>query len=135
MDDIGENSFDHDVPAKGRQPGNYRPITCLPLMLKVLTGILADKLHEHMSDQDVIVEEQKGCIRTSSGTKDHLLLDKAILCDSKERSTNLAVHWIDYQEAYDMLPHSWLLKTIEITGISKNVIKLIRNSMIVVLEH
>lgn len=36
--------------AKGRQPGNYRPITCLTLMWKILTGILADK--------DVIGEEQ-----------------------------------------------------------------------------
>lgn len=116
-------------PAKGRQPGNYRPITCLPLMWKTLTGILADKLYEHLSDQDVIGEEQKGCIRNSRGTKDHLMLDKAILRDSKNRSTNLAICWIDYQKAYDMLPHSWILETMELTGMAKNVIALIRDSM------
>ena len=116
-------------PAKRRQPGNYRPITCLPLMWKTVTGILADKLYEHLSDQDVIGEEQKGCIRNSRGTKDHLMLDKAILRDSKRRSTNLAICWIDYQKAYDMLPHSWILETMELTGMAKNVIELIRNSM------
>ena len=116
-------------PAKGRQPGNYRPITCLPLMWKTLTGILADKLYEHLSDQDVIGDEQKGCIRNSRGTKDHLMLDKAILRDSRKRSTNLAICWIDYQKAYDLLPHSWILETMETTGMAKNVIELIRNSM------
>jgi hypothetical protein len=98
-------------------------------MWKVLTGILADKLYEHLYDQDVIGEEQKGCIRNSRGTKDHLMLDKAILRDSKKRRTNLAVCWIDYQKAYDMLPHSWILKTMEITGMAKNVIEFIRSSM------
>ena len=116
-------------PAKGRQPGNYRPITCLPLMWKTLTGILADKLYEHLSEQDVIGEEQKGCIRKSRGTKDHLMLDKAILRDSRKRMTNLGICWIDYQKAYDMLPHSWILETMTITGMAKNVIDLIRNSM------
>ena len=94
-----------------------------------MTGILADKLYEHLSEQDVIGEEQKGCIRKSRGTKDHLMLDKAILRDSRKRMTNLGICWIDYQKAYDMLPHSWILETMTITGMAKNVIDLIRNSM------
>jgi len=93
-------------PVKGKQPGKYRPITCLPLMWKKLTGILADNLYDHLSEQNVIGEEQKGCIRKSRGAKDHLMLDKAIMCDSKKRSTNLAMCWIDYQKAYGMVPHS-----------------------------
>ena len=100
-------------PTKGNQPGNYRPITCLPLMWKTLTGVLADKLYEHLCSNDVIGEEQKGCIRNSRGTKDHLMLDKAILRDSRRRSTNLALCWIDYQKAYDMLPHYWILEILE----------------------
>ena len=116
-------------PTKGNQPGNYRPITCLPLMWKTLTGVLADKLYEHLCSNDVIGEEQKGCIRNSRGTKDHLMLDKAILRDSRRRSTNLALCWIDYQKAYDMLPHSWILETMQLTGMAKNVVELMRNSM------
>ena len=41
-------------PTKGNHPGNYRPITCLPLMWKALTGIIADKLYVHMEYQQVI---------------------------------------------------------------------------------
>jgi hypothetical protein len=99
-------------------------------MWKTLTGILADKMYEHLHCQDVIGEEQKGCIRNTRGTKDHLMLDKAVLRDSKRRSTNLAICWIDYQKAYDTLPHSWILETMEITGVAKNVIELVKNSML-----
>ena len=116
-------------PAKGNQPGNYRPITCLPLMWKTLTGVLADKLYVHLENQAVIGDEQKGCRRSTRGAKDHLMLDKTILRDSKKRSTNLAIGWIDYQKAYDLLPHSWIIETMKLTGMAKNVTELISNSM------
>ena len=116
-------------PAKGNQPGNYRPITCLPLMWKTLTGVLADKLYVHLENQAVIGDEQKGCRRSTRGAKDHLMLDKTILRDSKKRSTNLAIGWIDYQKAYDLLPHSWIIETMKLTGMAKNVTELISISM------
>jgi len=97
--------------------------------VETLTGILADNLYDHLSEQNVIGEEQKGCIRTSRGAKDHLMLDKAIMCDSKKRSTNLAMCWIDYQKAYGMVPHPWILETMQLTGMAGNVIRLIRKSM------
>ena len=114
---------------KGNHPGNYRPITCLPLMWKTLTGIVASKLYDHLDTQGVIGEEQKGCIRRTQGTKDHLMLDKNLMRDSKKRSSNLAIAWIDYQKAYDMLPHPWIIETMKLTGMARNVIELISNSM------
>ena len=33
--------------------------------------------------------EQKGCGRGSRGTKDHSLIDKSVMKDSRERETNL----------------------------------------------
>ena len=115
--------------SKGNNPANYRPITCLPLMWKTLTGIIAGKLYDHLESQGVIEEEQKGCIRRTRGTKDHLMLDKTLLRDSKKRSTNVAMGWIDYQKAYDMLPHSWIIQTMELTGMATNVISLMKRSM------
>lgn len=37
--------------------------------------------------------------------------------------------WIDYQKAYDMLPHSWILETMKLTGLAKNAMQLIQSSM------
>jgi hypothetical protein len=57
------------------------------------------------------------------------MLDKAISQDSKKRCTNLALGWIDYQKAYDMLPHFWIVETMKLTGMAENVILLMKNSM------
>ena len=38
--------------------------------------------------------------------------------------------WIDYKKAYDMVPHSWILKCLEpLVGASKNIITIISNTM------
>ena len=29
--------------------------------------------------------------------------------------------WIDYQKAFDRVPHSWIIKSLELIGISNNV--------------
>ena len=55
--------------------------------------------------EGILPEEQQECRRRSRGTKDQLLIDKAILEDCKKRHTNLAMAWIDYRNAYDMVPY------------------------------
>ena len=91
---------------KGNAVANFRPITCLPLLWKLLTGILAEELYEHLENTNILPWEQKGCRKGSQGTKDQLLIDKMIVKNCKKRLTSLAVAWIDYRKAYDMVPHS-----------------------------
>ena len=55
----------------------------------------------------MLPEEQKRK-RNSRGTKDQVLLDKTVLRDCKKKSTNLAMAWIDYRKAYNMIPQSWI---------------------------
>ena len=57
----------------------YRIITCLRLIWKFLTSILADEIYNHPEENDILPEEQKGCHRNSRGTKDQLLIDKAVM--------------------------------------------------------
>ena len=116
-------------PTKGTAPGNYRPITCLPVAWKLLTSMIADEMYQYLEDSGMIGEEQKGCRRGYRGTKDHLMLDKAILKHCKARKTNLAMAWIDYQKAYDLVPHSWIMETLAMVGASENVRGLLKNSM------
>ena len=35
-------------------------------------------------------------------------VDKMIVKNCKRRLTSLAVGWIGYRKAYDMVPHSWI---------------------------
>ena len=57
------------------------------------------------------------------------MLDKTILRDNKKRNTNLAIEWIDYQKAYDLIPHSWIIETMKLTGMATNATELISKSM------
>ena len=114
---------------KGRVANNYRPITCLPLMWKLLTGIIGEKMYEHLSTNLLLPDEQKGCRRKSRGTKDQLLIDKSIVKHCRKHQRNLSMAWIDYKKAYDMVPHSWLLETVRMVGIADNIVELIEESM------
>ncbi|MEM7264391.1 MAG: reverse transcriptase domain-containing protein [Pseudomonadota bacterium] len=116
-------------PLKGNEVGNYRPIACLPIMWKLMTGIFSEKIYQHLDQNELLVEEQKGCRKNSRGTKDQLLIDKAILKNCKRRHTNLSMSWIDYRKAYDLVPHSWINKCIDMFAIADNIKDLIRNSM------
>ena len=115
--------------SKGNAVDNYRPISCLPLMWKLLTGVIAESMYEYLERNNILPEEQKGCRRKSRGTEDQLLIDKVILQDCKKGHKNLAMAWVDYRKAYDLVPHSWILECLELSQISENIKKFIENTM------
>ena len=60
---------------KGNVASNYRPITCLPLMWKLLTGAIADQIYDaHLDQEKLLPEEQKGCRKGSRGTNTFFIL-------------------------------------------------------------
>jgi hypothetical protein len=65
-----------------------------------------------LEEHNLLPAEQKGCHSGSKGCKDQLLISKAILKDCKKRRNNLNMAWIDYQKAFDSVPHSWIEKSV-----------------------
>ena len=49
-------------------------------------------------------------IITITITKEHFLVDKMVMRNCKRRKTNLAMAWIDYKKAYDIVPHPWIFR-------------------------
>ena len=39
----------------------------------------------------------------------------------KRRKKNLAMQWIDYRKAYDTVPHSWVIESLNVMSIAKSV--------------
>eukprot|EP00117_Sycon_ciliatum_P024937 scpid59285/ scgid3310/ len=72
---------------------------------------------------------ENGCKRGTYGTKDQLVIDLAAMADSKRRRTNLAMAWVDYKKAYDMVPHDWIERCLELFGIHESVRRLMTVSM------
>ena len=108
-------------PQKGNAVDNYRPISCLPLMWKLMTGIISESMYVFLEENDVLPVEQKGCRRKSRGTKDQLLINKAIQNDCKRKHKNLAMAWVDYKKAYDMVPHSWIIESLKLAQAGLNI--------------
>ena len=114
---------------KGTIPSNYRPITCLPTLWKLMTSIISDSLYEHLEEQNILPAEQKGCSRESRGTKDQLFIDKAILTNAKRKHKNLEMVWIDYKKAYDSVPHSWIIASLENVNTHPGIIQFMKSVM------
>ena len=47
-------------PEKGNAANNYRSIACLPIMWKLLTSVLIEKVYAHLSEKKMLLDEQKG---------------------------------------------------------------------------
>ena len=65
--------------SKGNVASNYRPITCLPLMWKLLTGVVADQIYAHLDQEKLLPDEQKGCRKGSRGSNDLLYIDSGVI--------------------------------------------------------
>jgi hypothetical protein len=102
---------------------NYRPITCLTTMYKTITGIIARRISIPLEEQDLLLAEQKGCHPGSKGCKDQVMISKAIYEDCKRRKNNLSRAWIDYQKAFDSIPHSGVEKSIELVGVNSKIVR------------
>ena len=92
--------------SKGNVASNYRPITCLPLIKKLLAGVIAYQIYAHLGQEKLLQEEQKGCRKGSRGTNDLLYIDSSVINEVKSRNKNLAVASIDCKKTYDLVPHS-----------------------------
>lgn len=71
-----------------------------------MTGIIADSMYELFVENNALPREQKECRRKNRGTKDQLLIDKMVFAEFKRKRKNLAMAWMAYEKACDVVPHS-----------------------------
>ena len=94
---------------------------CLPLIWKLLSGVIADQIYGHLDQKELLPEEQKGWKKRSRGTNDLLYVDRTVIREVKSRKKNLAIAWIDYKKVYDMVPHSWIKKCLDLFRVAENI--------------
>ena len=115
--------------SKGNLASNYRPITCLLFMWKLLAGVITDQIYTHLDQEKLLPEEQKGRKKGSRGTNDLLYIDRSVIKEVKSTNKNLAMAWIDYKKAYDMVPHSWIIECLDLFAVAENIKSLLVNSV------
>ena len=101
-----------------RNPKNYRPITCLTTMYKLLTSILTERIYHFLDKHNTLPLKQKGCRRNSYGCEDQLLINRMLLENCSSENRNLSTAWIDYRKTLDSVPHPWIEKALDMYKIS-----------------
>ncbi|XP_066912330.1 uncharacterized protein [Clytia hemisphaerica] len=119
------------VPKKveTRNPSNYRPITCLPIVYKILTSIITSRMLHHIQANSIIPVEQKGNASNTYGTIDQLMINKLIMVNAKNKLKNISTAWIDYKKAYDSVPHDWIIDTLKIHKFDKTITSFFESTM------
>ena len=96
-------------PLKWTASNNYRPITCLPMMGKILTTQIREQIYYSLISRGIFPDEQKGCRKGITGSYELLYIDQLILNESKTKWKYLPMAWIDYKKTYgDMVHQTWL---------------------------
>ena len=124
----GKTTRSQKDPSTGTAPNNYRPITCLPMMLKILTAQIRE-MYYSLTSRGLFPDKQKGYRKGSRGSAELLYIDQHILNESKKRQKNLAMARIDYIKAYEMVPQNWIINCLKMYKISHEVINLIEHTM------
>lgn len=104
-----------------RDPANYRPITCLQTLYKIITAVIARKIEKHLSTGSVMTEQQKGCRRFAQGCKEQLVIDSVVMKQIEVEQRNAHTAYIDYKKAFDSIPHSWLLAVLDLYKVHSSI--------------
>ena len=102
-------------PKKGdpKSAANYRPIACLNTMYKAVTAFIASELLTYTLTNDLLPMAQRAMRKERWRCVDCLLLDQTIGLDAKITGKPLSVAWIDYEKAYDRVPHKCVMKVLK----------------------
>ena len=121
----GKTTLIQKDPSKGTAPNNYRPITYLLIMWKILTAQIRVEIYYSLIIRGLFPDEQKGCHKGARGTAELLYRDQHILNEHKNGWKNLAMTWIDNKKAYDMVLQSWIINCLKMYKISNEIINFI----------
>ena len=103
-------------------PNNYRPIACENIMLKLYTGCINSFLQDHCTKNEIISPEQTGGRPGAWGCTEQLLINKMVHDEVTAHRRDLMCVWLDYQKAFDSVPHDWMLEALRLAKVPPKLI-------------
>ena len=108
---------------------NYLLITCLNACYKIFTGIIGNFMKDHAERNEIWDRSQLGTCSGVLGTVDQLIIDNAIMDEVRDQERNLVVAFYDYQKAYDMVRHDWMIRVYQWMEVTQKVVNVISKLM------
>ena len=105
---------------------NYRPITLISCISKLLTKILAKRLGDLIAKEDIIGAEQNG-FRSSRTCSDNIFILNSVLEMNKSKKLLSHIMFVDLQEAYDRVDRDILLAKLRQLNVSSKFINFLSN--------
>ena len=107
-------------------PGNYRPVSLTCQVCKILESIIKDKVQEHLDKFDLIKASQHG-FRKHRSCLTNLLEFLQFTRNSVDCGEPVDVIYLDFQKAFDKIPHKRLIMKVEAYGVKGNISRWISN--------
>ena len=101
-----------------KDPANYRPITCLPTITKMVTLAIHKRMQKYLfgnGERPILEYEQRG-VRTSQGCKEAVIENLASNMMKKKEKKEVVELYYDFQKAYDNVNHAFLEKLLDVYG-------------------
>ena len=74
----GRTVLCHKDQRRDNAVANYCPVTCLPLVWKLLTVMIAEEMYDYLEQEKLLPEEQRVCTRGSHRQRINYLLIERI---------------------------------------------------------
>ena len=108
------------------EKANYRPISVLPVLSKILEKHIAQHLYNHLKDNELLHRLQSGFRKSFSTETAFLRLVDQLFFDLDHNNVTGLV-FVDYKKAFDLIDHGLLLKKLESYGLTERDLNLIKN--------
>ncbi|KAF2363294.1 Reverse transcriptase domain [Trinorchestia longiramus] len=107
-------------------PNNYRPISLTSVISKTIKRLLKIRITKHPNDQNLINDTQHGFREKRSCLTNLLDFFGEVNCIyNRAKAADLV--YLDFQKAFDKVPHERLMAKVEAHGIRGNYSRWIRN--------
>ena len=101
--------------------GNYRPVSLICIVCKLMESIICDRIVCHLVDNELILSSQHGFMASKS-CQTNLLEYMNTLTKLVDEGYNVDILYLDFAKAFDKVPHRRLLRKLEAHGISGKVL-------------
>ena len=97
-------------------PDNYRPISLLPVISKVLERIVYNFLVNHLESNNIVYSCQFG-LRRNHSTSDGIMSFLGNIMQAMDNKSMILSIFIDLKKAFDTIPHSIILDKLKTLGV------------------
>ena len=108
------------------QVGNYKPISLTSILCKILERIIPDCLVDHMETNNLFTIHQHG-FRKGRSCVTQLIEVMEDWTNELDNHNSIDTIYLDFQKAFDTVPHQRLLRKLKGYGISGKVYKWIES--------